>query len=120
MQEFRPDVMNELDSKKSGLLRQADEKGRKVRQLTDSVVAQKTRIAELTKQIVAEEQKTGVSDASDISYSLLAKSAQAQWSNCQRTLDDLEKELAAVTEELSEVQSQLGSIDRLQNKSPKP
>lgn len=78
---------------------EAREKARKVADLEAMIREFETMAEDLDRQIVTEEERTGVRDAKHFAYSTFAKAARQRRDNLQLSVDDLKAKLAAAVEE---------------------
>ena len=102
----------------------AAEKARKVALLESMIRDFEGMVTELSRQIAAEEERTGVRDPVHFAYSTFAKAAAQRRSNLQTSVADLREKLEAARREHEEVISDLNKLepasddrDRLMRKS---
>ena len=100
------------------------EKARKVGSLETMIQDLEHMAADLTRQIVAEEERTGIKDVAHFAYSTFAKAAAARRINLLNSVTDLRTKLDIAKREHEEAVLELGKIepadgrdsDRLQRK----
>lgn len=78
---------------------EAREKARKVEDLEAMIREFEMMSVDLDRQIVSEEERTGVRDLKHFSYSTFAKAARQRRDNLQMSVDDLRAKLAVAVEE---------------------
>ena len=86
---------------------EADEKARKVEDLEYMIHDFEQMASDLTRQIVAEEERTGIKDVTHFSYSTFAKSAMQRRDNLLASVEELREKLAAAQSERDEARDQL-------------
>jgi flagellar export protein FliJ len=92
---------------------QVEEKRRQVRQI-ETMIAEFERMArELTDQIAAEQDRTGIHDTAHFAYSTFAKAAQQRRDNLLASAEDLRGQLSGAQGELTEVEEELKKIEAL-------
>jgi flagellar protein FliJ len=102
---------------------EATEKARKVALLEAMIRDFEGMAADLSRQIAAEEERTGVKDPVHFAYSTFAKAAAQRRSNLQTSIGDLKEKLDAARKEHEEALAELGKLepaddrDRLLRKS---
>jgi flagellar protein FliJ len=89
---------------------EADEKGRKVADLQAMIRDFENMASDLDRQIRAEEDRTGVRDASHFAYSTFAKSAAQRRDNLKASADELRTKLEAAQKERDEAVAQLNRV----------
>lgn len=89
---------------------EADEKARKVADLQMMIRDFETMATDLDRQIRAEEDRTGVKDASHFAYSTFAKSAAQRRDNLKASADELKAKLDAAQKERDEAVAQLTRV----------
>ncbi len=90
---------------------EADEKSRKVAGLEQMMREFVAIVADLDRQIQAEEDRTGVRDSEHFAYSTFAKSAATRRSNLRLSIDDLRVQVEAAVRERDEVLADLSRGD---------
>jgi flagellar protein FliJ len=102
---------------------EATEKARKAALLEAMIRDFDGMAADLSRQIAAEEERTGVRDPNHFAYSTFAKAAAQRRSNLQTSVSDLKEKLDAARKEHEEVLAELTKLepaddrDRLLRKS---
>ena len=92
---------------------QAEEKRRRVTQI-EAMIAEFSRMAtDLDREIVTEEQRTGVSDTSHFAYSTYARAARVRRDNLKQSTDDLRPQLADARTMMTEALEELGKAQNL-------
>lgn len=86
---------------------EADEKARKVSDLEQMIREFETMAHDLDRQIHAEEDRTGIKDASHFNYSTFAKSAAQRRDNLRSSIAELMVRLEAARRESDEAAEQL-------------
>jgi len=86
---------------------EADEKARKVRDIEQMIREFETMAADLDRQIRAEEDRTGVRDASHFAYSTYAKSAAQRRDNLRASVAELREKHAIAQRDRDEASEQL-------------
>ena len=89
----------------------AAEKARKVALLEAMIRDFEGMATELSRQIAAEEERTGVRDAGHFAYSTFAKAAAQRRSNLQTSVSDLRDKLEVARREHDEVISELNKLE---------
>jgi len=90
---------------------QADEKRRRVTQI-ESMIAEFERMArDLSDQVVAEQQRTGIHDATHFAYPTFAKAALARRDNLLASASELKGQMAAAQDELAEAVEDLKKLE---------
>ena len=95
---------------------EAAEKARKVASLESMIREFETMISDLSRQIGAEEERTGVRDASHFAYSTFAKSADQRRSNLATSLADLKAKLDAARREHEDAVSELRILEPVEDR----
>jgi len=86
---------------------EADEKARKVQDLEYMIHDFEQMSSDLARQIMAEEERTGIKDASHFSYSTFAKSAAQRRDNLMASIEELRDKLQVAQQELDEAKDSL-------------
>lgn len=86
---------------------EADEKVRKVNDLEQMIREFENMASDLERQILAEEDRTGIRDAAHFAYSTFAKSAGQRRDNLRASVAELREKLAAAQQERDEAAEQL-------------
>ena len=86
---------------------EADDKARKVADLERMIRDFETMAADLERQILAEEDRTGIRDAAHFAYSTFAKSAAQRRDNLRSSASELVHKLEAAQRELEDALEQL-------------
>ncbi len=86
---------------------EADDKARKVADLEHMIRDFETMAADLERQIQAEEERTGIRDATHFAYSTFAKSAAQRRDNLRSSASELLQKLEAAQRELEDALEQL-------------
>lgn len=89
---------------------EADEKARKVADLQHMIAEFERMAGDLDRQIRAEEERTGVKDASHYAYSTFAKSASQRRDNLNSSANELRIKLEAAERERDEAIEQLSRV----------
>ncbi|HUD51280.1 flagellar export protein FliJ [Parvibaculum sp.] len=79
----------------------ADEKRRKVAELELMVQEFRVRERELEAQVLAEQQKAGISDVAHFAYPMFAKSVIRRRQNILNSIEDIERQIEVAKEELA-------------------
>ena len=87
------------------------QKSRKVASLETMVVDFQHMALELTRQISAEEERTGVNDPADIVYSTLAKATMRRRTNLLNSVADIRTKLDTARRELGEAEAELRTLE---------
>jgi flagellar FliJ protein len=87
-----------------------DEKARKVADLEQMIREFETIASDLDRQILAEEERTGVKDQKHFAYSTFAKSAAQRRDNLRASTAELRGKLEAAQAEFDEVKQQLARV----------
>lgn len=107
-------VMKPRESKLSSTRFNAQEMSRKVADIEAMIREFEDMVADLTRQIAAEEDRTGVRDASHFAYSTFAKAAAQRRENLAMSIDDLRTKLEIAVQDRDnaiEGLRRLGSTD---------
>jgi flagellar FliJ protein len=92
---------------------QADEKRRQVTQI-ETMIAEFERMArELDDQIVAEQERTGISDVNHFAYPTFAKAAMQRRDNLRVSANELRSKLSGAQEQLAEAVEELKKFELL-------
>lgn len=86
---------------------EADDKARKVADLEHMIRDFETMAIDLDRQVQAEEERTGIRDASHFAYSTFAKSAAQRRDNLRSSATELLQKLEAAQRELDDALEQL-------------
>ncbi|MEL6297471.1 MAG: flagellar export protein FliJ [Pseudomonadota bacterium] len=95
---------------------EAEEKSKKVSDLEQMIAEFQQMADDLELQVQAEEDRTGVKDASHFAYSTFARSAGQRRDNLHASINDLKDRLALAVVERDEAMAQIGEADMLQNR----
>ena len=90
---------------------EATEKARKVALLEAMIRDFDGMAADLSRQISAEEERTGVRDPGHFAYSTFAKAAAQRRSNLQTSVGDLREKLDAARKDHDEALAELGKLE---------
>ncbi|MAB15032.1 flagellar export protein FliJ [Parvibaculum sp.] len=80
---------------------QVDERRRKVAEIELLLTEFRNKERELEAQVLAEQEKAGISDEAHFAYPMFAKSVQKRRTNILQSIADLEVQLGAAQEELA-------------------
>jgi flagellar protein FliJ len=94
----------------------AAEKARKVASLELMIREFETMVSDLSRQISAEEERTGVRDTSHFAYSTFAKSADQRRSNLATSLADLKAKLDAARRDHEDAVSELRTLEPVEDR----
>ncbi len=94
----------------------AAEKARKVASLESMIREFETMVTDLSRQISAEEERTGVRDTSHFAYSTFAKSADQRRSNLATSLADLRAKLDAARRDHEDAVSELRTLEPVEDR----
>ena len=95
---------------------QVDEKRRRVAQI-ETMIAEFLRIAgDLDREIVVEEQKSGITDMSHFAYPTYARAARARRENLSRSAAELKEQLGDAKGKLEEALTELGKAQGLEGR----
>jgi flagellar export protein FliJ len=86
---------------------ETDEKARKVTDLEQMIREFETIAADLDRQILAEEERSGVRDPKHFAYSTFAKSASQRRDNLRTSIAELRTRLEAAQHDLDDAKQQL-------------
>ncbi|MDX2201896.1 MAG: flagellar export protein FliJ [Hyphomicrobiaceae bacterium] len=90
---------------------EVNEKARKVASLETMISDFDTMALELSRQIAAEEDRTGVRDPQHFAYSMFAKAAATRRANLVTSVEDLRVKLDNARRELEEVSAELAKLE---------
>ncbi|RTL71567.1 MAG: flagellar export protein FliJ [Hyphomicrobiales bacterium] len=90
---------------------EVNEKARKVASIETMISDFETMALELSRQIAAEEERTGVKDAAHFAYSMFAKAAATRRENLLASVEDLRVKLDNARRELEEVSGELAKLE---------
>jgi hypothetical protein len=90
---------------------EATEKARKVALLEAMIRDFEGMAADLSRQIAAEEERTGVKDPVHFAYSTFAKAAAQRRSNLETSVGDLREKLDVARKEHEEALAELGKLE---------
>jgi flagellar FliJ protein len=90
---------------------EAREKARKVSDLESMIREFEMMADDLDRQILTEEERTGVRDLKHFNYSTFAKAARQRRDNLQTSVDDLKAKLALAVEERDVAVDNLGKVE---------
>ncbi|SON57078.1 flagellar export protein FliJ [Hartmannibacter diazotrophicus] len=95
---------------------QVDEKRRQLAQI-ETMIAEFRRMAtELDEQIVAEQNRTGITDITHFAYSTFAKAAMQRRDNLNASADDLKGQHEAAQDALAEAVEELKKIELMEER----
>lgn len=95
---------------------QVDEKRRQVAQI-EAMMADFHRMAdELDQQIVAEQERVGITDVTHFAYPTFAKAAMQRRDNLRASADELMSQLEAAREELTEAIEELKKFEQIEQR----
>lgn len=97
---------------------EASEKARKVADLEHMIREFEQMTVDLDRQISAEEDRTGVKDASHFAYSTFAKAAGQRRSNLKASIDGLVAKLDAAVRERDAAQADLNAVSMADPREP--
>ncbi len=97
---------------------EASEKARKVADLEHMIREFEQMAVDLDRQISAEEDRTGVKDASHFAYSTFAKAAGQRRSNLKSSIDGLVAKLDAAVRERDAAQADLNAVSTADPREP--
>ena len=89
----------------------ASEKARKVASLEAMIREFEVIVSDLTRQISAEEERTGIRDASHFAYSTFAKSAAQRRANLATSLGDLKAKLDVARRDYEDAAAELSKLE---------
>lgn len=90
---------------------EVNEKARKVASIETMISDFETMAQELSRQIAAEEERTGVKDAAHFAYSMFAKAAATRRENLLASVEDLRVKLDNARRELEDVSGELAKLE---------
>ena len=97
---------------------EASEKARKVASLETMILDFEHMSVDLSRQIAAEEERTGVRDPSHFAYSTFAKAAALRRSNLLTSVADLRLKLDAARLEHEEAVTELRKVEPIETRDP--
>ncbi len=97
-----------------------EEKRRQAAEISAMIADFRRKQDDLEYQIKVEEERTGVSDPEHFNYSMTAKSIRGRRDNLLRSIGDLEVQLAAAEEAVSEEEAELRKVELLVEKEGDP
>jgi flagellar export protein FliJ len=92
---------------------QVDEKRRQVAQIEAMMAEFERMAAELDREILAEQERAGISDVAHYAYPTYARAAMQRRDNLQRSADELQDQLAEAQAELGEAFEELKKVELL-------
>ncbi len=92
---------------------QVDEKRRQVVQIETMMAEFERMAAELDEQIVAEQERVGITDVTHFAYPTFAKAARTRRDNLMASRDDLKTQLAAAQDQMAEAVEELKKVELL-------
>jgi flagellar FliJ protein len=95
---------------------EASEKARKVGSIETMILDFEHMTADLSRQIAAEEERTGVRDPAHFAYSTFAKAAALRRANLQTSVADLRVKLDAARAEHEEVATELRKLEPIETR----
>ena len=95
---------------------EAAEKARKVASLESMIREFEVMVSDLARQIAAEEERTGVRDASHFAYSTFAKSAAQRRTNLLTSLSDLKAKLDAARRDHEDAAFELSKLEPVEDR----
>ena len=95
---------------------EVSEKARKVASLEAMVIDLEHMALELSRQISAEEERTGVKSPAHIAYSTLAKATALRRNNLLNSAADLRAKLDIARRELEEVEAELRALEPVETR----
>lgn len=95
---------------------QVDEKRRQVADIEAMIADFRWMEADLDQQIQSEQERSGISDVSHYAYPTFAKAALDRRNNLQRSIEELETQLAGLREEFTEAFAELKKYELMQEK----
>lgn len=90
---------------------EADEKSRKVADLESMIREFENIVSDLDRQIMSEEDRTGVKDIHHFAYSTFAKAAAQRRDNLRISIDDLKVKLEVAVAERDAAMSNLAKVE---------
>lgn len=97
---------------------EADEKARKVSDLQHMIAEFERMASDLDRQILAEEERTGVKDVQHYAYSTFAKSASQRRDNLLSSANGLRAKLESAERERDEALEQLSRVSAGEGQTP--
>ncbi len=95
---------------------EADEKSQKVDSIEQMIREFEQMASDLERQVIAEEERTGIRDSSHFAYSTFARSAAQRRTNLMASIEDLQVKLAAAVEERDEALAELDQADAVKQR----
>ena len=95
---------------------QVDEKRRHVTEIETMIADFRRKETELEQQIAAEQDRAGISDVTHFAYPTFAKAARERCENLTKSIAELETQLSAAKDDLSEAFAELKKFELLQEK----
>ena len=95
---------------------EASEKARKVASLETMILDFEHMAADLSRQIAAEEERTGVRDPAHFAYSTFAKAAALRRSNLLTSVTDLRLKLDAARQEHEDAATELRKLEPIETR----
>ena len=95
---------------------EASEKARKVASLETMILDFEHMAVDLSRQIAAEEERTGVRDSAHFAYSTFAKAASLRRSNLLTSVADLRVKLDAARQEHEEALTELRKVEPIESR----
>lgn len=95
---------------------QVDEKRRQVADIEAMIADFQRMERELEQQIVAEQERSGITDVTHYAYPTFAKAANDRRDNLLRSVEELEGQLAEAREQFAEAYSELKKHELMQEK----
>jgi flagellar export protein FliJ len=95
---------------------QVDEKRRQVADIEAMIADFQRMERELEQQIVAEQERSGITDVTHYAYPTFAKAANDRRANLLRSVEELEGQLAEAREQFAEAYSELKKHELMQEK----
>ena len=92
---------------------QVDEKRRKVIQIEGMIAEFDRMAADLDREIVAEQERSGIRDPAHFAYPTYAKAAIVRRNNLKKSAEDLEERLAEAREALADALEELNKVELL-------
>lgn len=92
---------------------QVDERRRKVAQIEGMIAEFGRMAADLDREIVSEQERSGIRDPAHFAYPTYAKAATVRRDNLKRSADDLEGQLEDAREALAEAFEELKKVELL-------
>jgi flagellar FliJ protein len=95
---------------------EAEEKAQKVDALEQMILEFEQMAMDLERQVIAEEERTGVRDSSHFAYSTFARSAAQRRTNLLNSIEDLRAKHAAAIVERDEAVAELDQVDAVKQR----